>query len=261
VFAVLLGSINSVLAGKLLSIGLPDLRGALGIGFDEASWLPTAFNGAQMFIGPMSIALGAIFGPRRVLLVSATIFIVTSIVSPLVPDYGTLVFLQIIRGLSSGTFYPLTLGFVLRGLPQAWVPFGLAAYGLEVLGSNHIAYPLYGFYSEHLSWHWIFWNTAIFTPVMMLGIHFGMPAQKTLRSYRKLHYAGGLYISGGLTFLFVALDQGERTDWFNYGLVNGCVVVGLLLFAFGVYRRWRKPSKLFDFSFMMTRTCFFQSIF
>ena len=35
----------------LLSVGLPDLRGALGFGFDEASWIPTALNMAMMFSG------------------------------------------------------------------------------------------------------------------------------------------------------------------------------------------------------------------
>ena len=257
VIAVMLGAINSVMAGRLLLIGLPDLRGVLGIGIDEASWLPTAFNGAQMFVGPITVAAGAIFGHRKVLLVSGAIFTIASVISPLVPDYNCLIFLQIIRGLSSGTFYPLTISFVLRGLPKAYIPFGIAAYALEILGSTHFAYPLYGFYSEHLSWHWIFWNAAIFTPIMMVCIYFGMPTQKPLCGYKKLHFAGAMYISAGLTFLFVALDQGERTDWFNYGLVNGCVLAGVLLLAFGIYRRITRPSKLFNFGFMMNRNMLF----
>src|SRR6202044_2283045 len=120
-----------------LVIALPDLRGILGIGIDEGAWIPTALNAAQMFMGPMAIALGAVFGHRKVLLVSCVIYILSSLVAPLVPDWHAVVAFQIIRGLSSGTFYPLTLSFVTQNLPRPWITFGLAAYALDVLGSNH----------------------------------------------------------------------------------------------------------------------------
>ena len=44
VLGVFLGAATSTLNGKLISVGLPDLRGALGYGFDESSWIPTVFN-------------------------------------------------------------------------------------------------------------------------------------------------------------------------------------------------------------------------
>ncbi len=36
---------------RLLGVGLADLRGPLGLSFDQASWLPTALNMALMFSG------------------------------------------------------------------------------------------------------------------------------------------------------------------------------------------------------------------
>ena len=51
--------------GRLISVGLPDLRGALGLGVDEASWIPTAYNMAMMFIGPFSVFLGGLLGVRQ----------------------------------------------------------------------------------------------------------------------------------------------------------------------------------------------------
>ncbi len=44
ILGVFLGAGIATLNSRLLSVGLPDLRGALGFGFDEASWLPTALN-------------------------------------------------------------------------------------------------------------------------------------------------------------------------------------------------------------------------
>ena len=47
---VFLGAGITTLFGRLLTVGLPDLRGALGFGVDEASWIPTAYNMALMFM-------------------------------------------------------------------------------------------------------------------------------------------------------------------------------------------------------------------
>ena len=65
----------ATLNGRMISVALPDLRGALGFGVDEASWIPTAYNMALMFIGPFSVFLGGLLGVRRVLLFAGTIFI------------------------------------------------------------------------------------------------------------------------------------------------------------------------------------------
>src|SRR5689334_6507555 len=65
---VFLGAGIATLNGRLISVGLPELRGALALGVDEASWIPTAYNMALMFIGPFSVYLGGLLGVRRVLL-------------------------------------------------------------------------------------------------------------------------------------------------------------------------------------------------
>src|SRR5499433_3851251 len=78
-FGVFLGAGLATLNGRVISVGLPDLRGAMGFGFDEASWIPTAYNMALMFIGPFSVVVGALLGKRRVLLFSGSIFMIASL--------------------------------------------------------------------------------------------------------------------------------------------------------------------------------------
>ena len=64
-------------------VGLPDLRGAIGAGFDEASWIPTVFNmRAGMFIGIFSVFLAVGYGIRRVLLVSGAMFTLITLLLP-----------------------------------------------------------------------------------------------------------------------------------------------------------------------------------
>src|SRR5262245_7323568 len=66
IIAVIMGAGMASLAGRLLALGAADLRGHRGIGVDEGAWIGTAFNAATMFIGPLTVYLGAILGPRRV---------------------------------------------------------------------------------------------------------------------------------------------------------------------------------------------------
>jgi DHA2 family multidrug resistance protein len=72
----------ATLNARLISVGLADLRGALGLGFDEASWIPTALNMAMMFSGVFVVFFNALYGPRRILIPAAAIFTVTSALMP-----------------------------------------------------------------------------------------------------------------------------------------------------------------------------------
>jgi DHA2 family multidrug resistance protein len=68
ILGVIMGAGLSSLAARLLSLGLADLKGHVGLGFDEGAWIPTAFNTATVFIGPLTVYLGALLGARRILL-------------------------------------------------------------------------------------------------------------------------------------------------------------------------------------------------
>ena len=73
-----LGAMIATCTGRLIVVGLVDLRGALHLGVDEASWISSCFNAALMFIGPFSVYLGGLLGARRVLLACACIFTIIS---------------------------------------------------------------------------------------------------------------------------------------------------------------------------------------
>src|SRR5579859_1056752 len=91
ILSVILGAGIVTLAGRLLSLGLADLKGNVGISFDDGAWISTAFNVALVFIGPFTVYLGALLGPRRVLLASAGIFTLLCTYLPLVHSYSLLI--------------------------------------------------------------------------------------------------------------------------------------------------------------------------
>jgi DHA2 family multidrug resistance protein len=234
--AVLLGAIISTLYTRITSFGLADLRGAVGAGFDEGAWIPTAATVAQMMIGPPASWLGAVLGVRRVLLVSASVFAVISVLIPFAPNLPMVLAGQAVAGLSSGTFIPLTVGFVLRSLKPAWWPYGIAAYGFNLELSLNIPASLEGYYLDNLTWHWIFWQGAILAVPMVICIAIGMPRQPIDHELLRRADGWGMLNAGvGFAFLFAALDQGNRLDWLNSGLICGLLAGGtVMIIAFFV---------------------------
>src|SRR5262252_7440241 len=118
ILGVFLGAGLATLNSRLLSVGLADLRGAAGLDFDEASWIPTALNMATMFSGVFVVFVNSLLGPRRILLPAAAVFPVASALTPLAPNYWAMLALVTIAGLAAGTFYSLTMTFVLTALPK-----------------------------------------------------------------------------------------------------------------------------------------------
>jgi DHA2 family multidrug resistance protein len=237
VIAVLFGAVISTLAGRLTTFGLADVRGAIHAGFDEGAWIPTAFTVGQMLSGPVAVWLGMVFGPRRVLMVSGTIFAASNLLLPYSPDLATILSFQTVSGLASGTFIPLTIGFVIQNLPTRMVIYGVAAYSMNIELSLNISASVEGWFDDHWSWQWIFWDTALLMPLMLVCVHFGMPRQTTNRALLKgADWWGMFYASAGLSVIYAALDQGNRLDWFNSGLVNGLLLSGVMLLVAFVVR-------------------------
>jgi len=253
-FGVFLGAGIATLNGRMISVGLPDLRGAMGFGFDEASWIPTSYNMALMFIGPFSVFLGAMLGARRVLLFSGTIFILCSILLPFSPSLRVMLCLQVISGLSSGTFYPLTLAYALNALPVRYVIYAIGIYAMDIIGATSVGTPLVAWYTEHLSWHWFFWQSAFLTMLMMFCVYQAIPnPPKRPGPKPALSWRGFLYGSLGLSLIYGALDQGERLDWLNSGVVVGLLVTAAFLLAVAIIRRWLSPNPMVNPIFIVNR--------
>src|SRR5229473_7427543 len=71
ILGVITGAGIVTLTGRMLTLGLADMKGHLGISFDDGAWIGSAYNCALMFIGPLTVYLGGMLGARRVLLWSA----------------------------------------------------------------------------------------------------------------------------------------------------------------------------------------------
>src|SRR5580658_4182321 len=243
--AVLMGTFISTLNGRLSTFGLADIRGAVGAGIDDGAWITTAQTAAQMLVTIPAVWLGAAYGPRRVLIGASIAFAVISLLTPYSTTLPELLTMQFLGGLASGFFIPLTLSFILRNTPPKYWAFGIAIYALNLELSLNISASLEGWYVEHHSWRWIFWQNVPLALIMSLCLHRGIAAQPI--TARPPHDTFGLLAGGwGLALIYAALDQGNRLDWQNSGLVWGLMSAGVLLLAAILIHEARAANPLLD---------------
>jgi len=243
--AVLMGAFISTLNGRLSSFGLADIRGAVGAGFDEGAWITTAQTVAQMFVTLLAVWMGAAYGARRVLIWTSLLFAIVSLLTPFCETLPTFLTMQFLGGLASGFFIPLTLSFVLLNMPPKYWAFGIAVYALNLELSLNISASLEGWYTEHHSWRWIFWQNVPLALIMTLCLHGGI-ANKPITTKPPSDIYALLAGGAGLGLIYAALDQGNRLDWLNSGLVCALLVGGaVLLVAFFVHEA-RTPNPLIN---------------
>ena len=251
--AVLLGSFLANFDSRLTSVGLPDLRGAFSLGFDEGAWLSTSSIGSQIFIAPAVAWLATAFGLRRVLGIPSLVYALISFVVPFVRDYPTLIALSIAHGLLLGTFVPATLMIVFRNLPMRWWIPAIAIYSIRVGFALDTGTSLVGFYVDHWGWQWLYWQGVLIAPLMGLMVYLGTPREPVNREVLADADWGGMLLFGtGISMIYAGLDQGNRLDWLESGTVAALLIGGGLLCAAFVLnellvrRPWAHVNVLFN---------------
>jgi DHA2 family multidrug resistance protein len=242
ILGVLLGAMMSTLGGRITTFGLADLRGGLHAGFDEGAWITTSFGVGQMVSGIASPYMAAVFGVRRFLLLGIVLFFTTNLLAPLSPNLNAFLAAQFLSGVGSGTFIPLTISFIVRSLPPRLVVYGVAVYAMNSELSQNIGASLEGWFSDNWSWKWIDWQYCFALPMMFACIFYGVPRDPpTSTRLRDLDWPGLAYAALGFALLYAGLDQGNRLDWSNNGLVNGLLLSGGLLTALFIGRELVAP--------------------
>jgi len=251
--AVLLGAFLANFDSRLTSVGLPDLRGAFSLGFDEGAWLSTAGIGSQILVAPAVAWLATVFGMRRVLGIPSLVYALVSLTIPFVHDYPTLIALSIVHGMLLGTFVPATLMIILRNLPIKWWLPAIAIYSIRVGFALDTSTSLVGFYVDHLGWQWLYWQGVVIAPLMALMIYLGTPSEPVNRDLlRHADWGGMLLLGASVAMIYAGLDQGNRLDWLESGtvmallLAGGALFIAFLINETLVYQPWAHVNVLFS---------------
>jgi EmrB/QacA subfamily drug resistance transporter len=245
-----LGTFVPALDIVVVSTALPTLRTHLNASIGDLEWMINSYNLVFAVFMLTGAALGDRFGRKRLYVIGAAIFTLSSMAAALSGTSSELIAFRALQGIGAAILLPLTITLVADIVPAGKRALVIGILG-GVTGLGVAAGPgVGGLIVEGISWQWIFW---INVPV---GAFVAIFAALRLRESKGPHShldIPGLLLAGGAMFCLVwAAVQAPTVGW-GSAEVAGTLAGGAVLAC--VFALWegRASHPMFPVSYLRNR--------
>ncbi|MFA4829560.1 MAG: MFS transporter, partial [Thermodesulfovibrionales bacterium] len=153
---VMLPTLIEIIDTSVVNVSLDHIRGSLSAGIDESTWTITSYLVSNAIIIPMTGWLSRLFGRKRYLIFSISLFTVSSLLCGLSWNLQSLVFFRILQGMGGGALQPISQSVLLETFPPKQHGMAMAIFGVGIMFGPIVGPLLGGWITDNWSWHWIF---------------------------------------------------------------------------------------------------------
>lgn len=251
---VLIATLSSGLNDRVTDLALADIRTAIGIDFDTASWITSAYQAAEVAAMMIAPWFAVTFSLRRFTLLVTIGFCLIAVIQPLVTEASGFITLRVIQGIFGGALPPMLMTVALRFLPPGIKLYGLAAYAMTATFGPNMAASLAAFWTDSVGWQFAFWQVIPPCLIAALLIGWGLPQDPLrLERFRQIDGFGMLTGCSGIALLVLALTQGERLDWLQSPLISGLLLSAAALLLVFFINEWFHPLPLFKLQMLQRK--------
>jgi EmrB/QacA subfamily drug resistance transporter len=233
-FALMLGMFLAALDQTIVATALPTIAGDLH-GLNHLSWVVTAYLITSTITLPLWGKFGDLYGRKKFFQIAIVIFLVGSILSGLSQNMLELILCRAVQGAGAGGLMVGSQAIIGDVIPPRQRGRYMGYFG-AVFGLSSILGPLAGgFFTQHVSWRWIFYINvpigivALFTIAAVLHI-------PTHKMHHKVDWWGTALLSGGVVGWILLTTLGGTTGWawgsptiIGLGIIS---TVAIIIFCF-----------------------------
>ncbi|MBF0537507.1 MAG: DHA2 family efflux MFS transporter permease subunit [Nitrospirae bacterium] len=226
--SVMLPTLIEIIDTSVVNVSLDHIRGSLSAGIDEATWAITAYLVSNAIIIPLTGWLSRMFGRKLYLILSITVFTVSSFLCGSAWNLQSLIVFRIIQGIGGGALQPLSQAILLEAFPHKQHGTAMALFGVGVMFGPIVGPLLGGWITDNWEWQWIFFINipiGIISIIMCMICITDPPYMK--RARMSIDYWGLALLVVGLASMQIVLEKGQMEDWFASGYIFWFTVVAV----------------------------------
>ena len=226
---VMLPTLIEIIDTSVVNVALDHIRGSLSAGIDESTWTITSYLVSNAIIIPMTGWLSRVFGRKKYLILSISVFTISSFLCGAAWSLQSLVFFRILQGIGGGALQPLSQSILLETFPPRQHGIAMAAFGVGIMFGPIIGPLLGGWITDNWSWHWIFFiNIPIGIISILLTMLFITDPPYMKQARMKIDYWGLALLALGLGCLQIVLDKGQQENWFSSSFIVWLSLISII---------------------------------
>ena len=204
-FSVFVAADDLTVVSTMLRPIIGDLGLVLPDGLDDAAWIVNVYLIAFVAVMPIAGRLSDVFGRRNTFIGAYLIFLVGTILIPLMDSLGPFLAARVLTAIGGGAMVPVALAVVGDVYPEAKRARALGTLAaIETLG--WVWGPLYGaILVRFLSWEWQFWLNIPFAIAGIAGVWWALSDHDQGRRATSLDWKGATLLTAALVSLNLAL--------------------------------------------------------
>lgn len=207
--ALCLGSLSGALMQSLVIPIQSDLPRLLGTEAGNASWAVTATLLAAAVTMPVTGRLADMYGKKRVLVVSAGVLVVGSLVVAVATGLVPFIIGRALQGMAMG-YIPVAISLVGQVAPARYRTTAIAAVSATMGVGGAVGLPLSAWIADAFTWHALFWFSSVLAALVLAATALVVPAVRPDGEVGRIDVPGLIGLAVGLSAALVGVSKGSE---------------------------------------------------